>query len=70
MRDGKEWAREVERAVQAAEREIAEQNAAFAEEIAEWGTDEMAAQFTAVAKASPGSERKREALPVGMFLRG
>ncbi|MBL8677851.1 MAG: hypothetical protein JNK05_01700 [Myxococcales bacterium] len=70
MKDGKEWAREVERAVLAAEREIAEQNAAFAQDLAEWGTDEMAAQFAAVAKASPGSERKREALPRGAFLRG
>jgi hypothetical protein len=70
VKDGQEQAREIERVIAAAERQIAAQNAEFAEAIDEWGTDEMAAQFAAVAKASPGAERRRPELLRGGLLRG
>ncbi len=70
MKDLKNWAREIERAVEAAEREVCAQNAAFKDEISDWGTSDMVAQFATVATASPGAERKRHAFPSGGFLRG
>ncbi|MFO0560158.1 MAG: hypothetical protein U0269_19235 [Polyangiales bacterium] len=65
MKDLKDWARELERAVTAAEREVRAQNEAFKESLAEWGTDEESAAFAAAMAFSPGNEKKRAMLASG-----
>ncbi len=65
MKDLKDWARELERAVTAAEREVRAQNEAFKESLAEWGTDEESAAFAAAMAFNPGGENKRVMLETG-----
>jgi hypothetical protein len=69
MNESKEWARSMERAIVAAEREIREQNAQFAEGLEAWGSDEDVARFSAVTRFSPEPARKRTPMR-GALLRG
>jgi hypothetical protein len=69
VKDLKDWARELERAVESAERDVRVQNEAFKEALADWGTDEEAAAFAASMSFAPGAERKRPAM-TGAYLRG
>jgi hypothetical protein len=69
VKDLKDWGRELERAVAAAERDVRVQNEAFKEALADWGTDEEAAAFAASMSFAPGAERKRAVL-TGAYLRG
>lgn len=65
MKDQKDWARDLERAVTAAEREVRVQNEAFKESLSEWGTDEESAAFAAAMAFNPGGEKKRAVLMTG-----
>lgn len=69
MNESKEWARSMERAIVAAEREIREQNAQFAEGLEAWGSDEDVARFSAVTRFSPNPSRKHSPMR-GALLRG
>ena len=61
MEDLKDWARDLERAVVAAERDVRVQNEAFKEALTDWGTDEEAAAFAASMSLSAATPAKRQA---------
>jgi hypothetical protein len=69
VKELKDWTRELDRAVAAAEREVCAQNEAFKETLAEWGTAEESAAFAEAMAFTPGSEKKR-AMLVSAAMRG